>query len=145
MHDPLRRGVHPCAIIILPAGAAVTAGEESARSKVNQLDLQSVPVNEDVFILDISMDNPSLMTTENCFDCLKKQDLKRCNVIGICYLVEYLLGSFLSKNSSLRYVIKQVSRVVRFLHHKDEAVLLFKPVKQFYYPDSGKYISFGLV
>ena len=70
VHDPLRRGVHPCAIIILPAGAAVTAGEESARSKVNQLDLQCGPVNEDVLVLDISMDNPPLMTRENCFDCL---------------------------------------------------------------------------
>ena len=141
MHDPLRRGVHPCAIIILPAGTAVTAGEESARSKVNQLDLQSVPVNEDVFILDIPMDNPSFMTTQNCFDCLKNRILT-CNVKKICYLVKYLLGSFLPMNSSLRYLIKQVSRVGRFLHHKDEAVLLLKPVKQFYYPESGNYISF---
>ena len=77
MCDPLRRGVHPGTIKIMPAGATVTAGEEGGRSKVNQLDLQSAPVNQDVLILDISVDNTPLMTTEYCFDCLIKYDLEK--------------------------------------------------------------------
>ena len=70
MRDPLLRGVHPGAIKVLSAGAAVAAVEEGARSNVNQLDLQRAPVNQDVLVLYIPVDNSSLVTAQYSLDCL---------------------------------------------------------------------------
>ena len=64
--DPLRGRVHFRTLVV-----RVFVLNKSTRSKVYKLDMTGLHINQDVFVFDVSVEDPSAMTIRNSFNDLK--------------------------------------------------------------------------
>ena len=110
--DPLWRGVHPRAVKL----RVVVILHEGSAPKVDQIQLSSFEIHEDVFIFDVSVDDPGGVAGEDCLDHLAEE-------VGRHLLVQAAL---------LTDVVEHVLARVGPLHHNDIGVNSFEKIKDFH-------------
>ena len=87
---------------------------EGAGAKVDQFEFARLEVDQEVLVLDVSVDDASPVASQDCLD----------------HLAEEAPGQLLFKNSFLCDEVKEVLSRGRSLHDKDEGVWSLKEVKE---------------
>ena len=88
--------------------------EESARTKIDKLQFSRFKVHDEIFILDVSVDDPLAVTGDD----------------RLHYLAEEVPGEDLVQYSLLCDQIEQVLGICRSLHHVDKGVGSFVEVEK---------------
>lgn len=87
--------------------------EEGPWSKVDQLDLIGVEVNQDVLILYVSVDHTHRETVSHCLNDLSEQ----------------ISGGSLTHHPLLCDVVKEINVFIWLLHHNIKVLYVFKVVQ----------------
>ena len=112
--DPLRGGVDPGALEL----RVVVRLEKSPAAEVYQLQLAGLEIDEDVLILDVSVDDAGAVAGDNCLN----------------HLSEEVSSNLLVQAPFLTDVVEHVHTVTGMLQYVDEGVVSFEKVQYFHDP-----------
>jgi hypothetical protein len=103
----------------------LTGSDVSTGAKVNQLEVEGTKVHQQIFILDVTMDHPFSMASDDCLN----------------NLAEKVASQLFIKHTLLRDVIKEILAGFGSLHDNDEGVMPLEAVDQFDHSGStGHYV-----
>ena len=85
-----------------------------SRPEINQLQIQSLEIDQEIFILDIPMNDPLPMTSDD----------------GLDDLLEELPGQLLLHDALLSDEVEEVFAGLRSLHHDDVGIVALETVDQ---------------
>lgn len=88
--------------------------EISAWSKVDQLEIKCLEINQKILVLDIPMDDSFAMASQNCFNNLSEE----------------VSGKLLFQYAFLSDKVKEVFTTGWLFHHVDEGVMSFVEVEK---------------
>ena len=114
LDDPLRGGVDPGALEL----RVVVRLEKSPAAEVYQLQLAGLEIDEDVLILDVSVDDAGAVAGDNCLN----------------HLSEEVSSNLLVQAPFLTDVVEHVHTVTGMLQYVDEGVVSFEKVQYFHDP-----------